>query len=66
MGRRYNMHRAHGTGIIHALLPQTLVRRCNMHLAYGILKSVDRIKPEGTNRAVGSAHVVATGFNPLK
>ncbi len=60
------MYRAHGTGIIHALLPQTLASRCNMNRACGILKSVDWIKPEGINRAAGSAHVEATGFNPLK
>ncbi len=60
------MHRAHDIGISHALLPQILVRRCNMNRAYGILRSVDRIKPKGIYRAVGSAHFVATGFNPLK
>ncbi len=60
------MHRAYGTGIIHARLPQTLVRCCNINRAYGILKSADWIMPEGINRAVGSTHVVATGFNPLK
>ncbi len=66
MGWRSNMNRAYCTGIIHALAPQTLVRRSNMNCAYVFLKSVDWIKPEGINRAAGSAHFVATGFNPLK
>jgi hypothetical protein len=60
------MFRTYGTLIIIALFfAVPMGQRYNMGRASGTMKYIHSLMSEADKRALGSVHIVATGFNPL-